>query len=254
MTTVLVVGATGGIGHLVVREALREGYDVRALVRSREKAARLLPDQADVIVGDVTDPQTLAPAVDGVDAVILTLGSSPQESAEEIDYGGVRNILSALGGRRVRVVLMTAIGLTSRAGGYGNLLDWKRRSERLVRASGLPHTVVRPGWFDDNGPDEHRLIGLQGDTRRSGTPRDGAVSRDQIAQVLVHAVGLESAVNKTFELIAGPGPATENFDALFAGLESDRPGSLDGVRDLENMPLDAEPAAVRRDLAEAADH
>ncbi|MET4060427.1 uncharacterized protein YbjT (DUF2867 family) [Arthrobacter sp. UYP6] len=252
MTTILVVGGTGGIGHLVVAEALREGYTTRALVRNRAKASRLLPDDAHVVVADVTRPETLPPAVEGVNAVILTLGSERAEEAERVDYGGVRNVLAALGGRRVRVVLMTAVGLTGRAGSFGQLLDWKRRSERLVRASGQPYTIVRPGWFDYNDAGQHRLVALQGDPRHTGTPADGAVARRQIAQVLVHAVGSDEAVNKTLELISETGPATIDFDEFFAPLERDPQGSLDGVRDARNMPLDQEPAAVRHDLAAVA--
>jgi len=41
--------------------------------------------------------------------------------------------------------------------------DWKRRAERLVRPSGLPYTIVRPGWFDYNKADEHQLVFLQGE-------------------------------------------------------------------------------------------
>jgi hypothetical protein len=38
--------------------------------------------------------------------------------------------------------------------------DWKRRSERFLRASWLPYTTVRTGWFDYNAPDQHRLCFL----------------------------------------------------------------------------------------------
>ncbi len=62
--TVLVVGATGSIGRLVVEEAIRQGYTTRALVRDAGKARRL-PSAADVIVGDVTRPDTLPAAVAG---------------------------------------------------------------------------------------------------------------------------------------------------------------------------------------------
>jgi len=51
--TVLVVGSTGSIGHLVVEEAVRQGYVVRALVRTPSKARRF-PAQVEVIPGDVT--------------------------------------------------------------------------------------------------------------------------------------------------------------------------------------------------------
>jgi uncharacterized protein YbjT (DUF2867 family) len=178
--TVLVVGATGSVGHLVVEEAIRQGCTVRALVRNRGKG-RELPPETRVVVGDVARPDTLLDAVAGVDAVVFTLGSdgAGKVGAESIDYGGVRNVLRALGKRTARIVLMTAIGVTNRTGADNRATeahDWKRRSERLVRVSGLPYTIVCPGWFDYNHPDQHRLMLLQGDTRQSGDPSDGVVS------------------------------------------------------------------------------
>jgi uncharacterized protein YbjT (DUF2867 family) len=52
--------------------------------------------------------------------------------------------------------------------GVGQLLDWKRRSVRLVRASGAPYTIVRPGWFDHVAPGDGRLVFEQGDTGNGG--------------------------------------------------------------------------------------
>lgn len=255
-TAVLVVGATGSIGRLVVEEATRHGYATRALARDPEKARRLLPE-TEVIVGDVTRPETLSRAVDGVDAVVFTLGSdgAGKIGAETVDYGGVRNVLNALGSRTARIALMTSIGVTNRAGAYNRSTeahDWKRRSERLVRASGMPYTIVRPGWFDYNGPDEHRLVLLQGDTRLAGDPSDGVIARRQIAEVLVRSLGSDQALRKTFELVATIGRAPEDFDALFAPLEEDARGALDGVHDVANMPLDDEPQRVRDDLEAVA--
>ena len=250
--TVLVVGATGSIGRLVVEEALREGHAVRALVRTADKA-RQLPHEAQVVLGDVTQPDTLPGAVDCVDAIVFTLGSdgAGKVGAENIDYGGVRNVLRALGSRKARIALMTAIGVTNRIGAYNRSTeahDWKRRSERLVRASGLPYTIVRPGWFDYNGPNEHRLVLLQGDTRQAGNSNDGVIARSQIAEVLVRSLGSDHALRKTFELIATTGPAPNDFDALFAPLDADPQGALDGVRDMANQPLEDEPDRVRHDL------
>jgi len=255
---VLVVGATGSIGRLVVDEALRQGYAVRALVRNPRTAGQLRP-AAQVVIGDVTRPETLAGAVDGVDAIVVTLGSdgAGKTAAESVDYGGVRNVLSALGSRKARIALMTSIGVTNRTGAYNRsteVHDWKRRSERLLRASGLPYTVVRPGWFDYNGPDEHRLVLLQGDRRQAGDPSDGGVARRQIAEVLVRSLGSDQALRKTFELIAAAGSAPRDFDALFAPLDADPPGALDGVRDLANMPLADEPQKVRDELAAVRVH
>jgi uncharacterized protein YbjT (DUF2867 family) len=254
--SLLVVGATGSIGRLVVEEALAQGHAVRALVHTAAKAENI-SSMAQVVVGDVTRPETLGPAVEGVDAIVLTLGADGlgRAGAEQVSYGGVRHVLAALKSRRARIALMTAIGVTGRLGSYNRTTeahDWKRRSERLLRASGLPYTIARPGWFDYNAPDQHRIVLLQGDRRRAGDPSDGVIARRQIAQVLVHSLTSDRALRKTFELIAEKGAETDDFDALFAGLDADPEGALDGVRDELNMPLADEPKRVRDDLGQAS--
>jgi hypothetical protein len=91
--TVLVVGATGSIGRLVVAEALRQGHSVRALVRDLARG-RALPQDAQVVVGDLTRAETLAAAVEGITAVVFTHGSSGggKAGAEQVDYGAVRTL------------------------------------------------------------------------------------------------------------------------------------------------------------------
>lgn len=251
--TVLVVGATGSVGRLVVAEAMAAGFSTRALVRDEAKARQVLPAGAEIIVGDVTQPATLAAAVDGVDAVVLTLGADGggAAGAETVSYGGVRNVLAAIGDRTVRIALMTAIGVTDRVGAYNRSTqshDWKRRSERLLRVSGHPYTIVRPGWFDYNTPAQHQLTLLQGDTRHAGNPSDGVIARRQIGQVLVDCLTTPAAVGKTFELVAEDGAGQTDLGPLFAALDADSADSPDAVHDQANMPLDDEPQRVRDDL------
>jgi uncharacterized protein YbjT (DUF2867 family) len=252
--TVLVIGSTGSIGRLVVEEAAHAGYRVRALVRSPDRA-KGLPAGVQAVVGDVTHPESLSDAVQDVDAVVFTHGSNGSRAdMEAVDYGGVRNVLTALGDQPARLALMTLIGITNRDGSYNRSTegpDWKRRSERLVRTSGRAYTIVRPGWFDYSAPDEQLPVFLQGDLRRSGGPSDGAISRRQIAQVLVASLGTDAANRKTFELVAEQGGAPSDLDPLFAALDPDQPNALDGVRDEDNMPLADEPARVRDDYLEA---
>lgn len=247
--TLLVIGATGSIGALVVDEGARAGFRVRALTR---RGGTRFPDGVETVRGDLTDAASLTSAVDGVDAVVFTHGThGSADGYRDVDYGGVRNVLAALGGRPVRIALMTAIGVTDVAGSYNRSTrahDWKRRSERLVRASGNEYTIVRPGWFDYNDDDQHLLHLLQGDTRHAGNSSDGVIARRQIAQVLVAALSSDAAVRKTFELVAERGPAQPDLDPVFAALDGDPADGIDGVRDADNLPLAKEPAAVRADL------
>lgn len=240
---ILVVGATGSIGRHVVGEALRQGHKVRALVRNAAKHG--LPGEVDIVVGDLTRQDTLVPAVQGIDAVIFTHGTyGSADAGTSVDYGGVRNVMLALGSQKARVALMTTLGSTDRKGAH----DSKRRGERMVRASGRPYTIIRPGWFDHQAADELQLVLRQGDRIHTGSPADGVVSRRQIAQALVTSLTSDAADHKTFELVAKAGPETTDFEQLFATADADPVGSVDGVHDEQNMPIDQEPAHILADL------
>ena len=244
---VLIVGATGSIGRPAVAEALRQGYTVRALVRDRVKAERQLPTEAEIVVGDLTRPEKLDAAVDGIGAIVFTDGSTTREAdVREIDYAGVANILAALRGRRARIALMTAVGTTRPGAAYA---AWKRRGERLVRGSGNDYTIVRPGWFDYNDANQRRIVMRQGDTAQSGSPADGVIARDEIARVLIDSLSAEAANRKTLELAAERGSEQDDLTPVFAALRPDDPAALDGVLDTNTVPVEQEPARFRDDLA-----
>ena len=82
---VLVVGATGSVGQLVVAEALQAGYRVRALVRDRARAEESLPPRTVMVVGDLTEPASLPAAVEGVDGIVFTHGASGETAAREVN-------------------------------------------------------------------------------------------------------------------------------------------------------------------------
>lgn len=110
-THVLVVGATGSIGRLAVDEAIRQGYAVRALVRNPLQT-RFDP-RAEVFQGDLTNVASLREALVDIDGVVFTMGAYDGPCmVEKVDYGAVRNTLLALNGRKARIALMTAIGVT----------------------------------------------------------------------------------------------------------------------------------------------
>ena len=115
-----------------------------------------------------------------------------------------------------------------------------------MRASGLPYVIVRPGWFDMAGS-SCRLVLLQGDRQRTGTPRDGAVAREQIAAVLVAGLDAGGPPGHTFGMVVEPGVERPPV-ALLAAVDPYLPVSLDGVHDEANMPMAAEPEQVTADL------
>jgi uncharacterized protein YbjT (DUF2867 family) len=241
---VLVIGATGSIGRLVVARLSELGDHPRALTRDARRARRVLDPSTEIVGGDLTDPAGLSGALDGVAAVVMVHGARyGSGDYEAVDYGAVPALLTALAGRSVRVALMTSIGVTSHGGSPRELLDWKHRGERLLRVSGLPYTVVRPGWFDaGNGQEQHI------DLRQGDRSEYGPVRREHVAEVLVQALRTPSAVGRTVEVFSTEGSPVSDWPGAFAAATADRPGSLDGAEDQAGVPLDGEPERFRRDL------
>jgi nucleoside-diphosphate-sugar epimerase len=151
----LVVGATGGTGRLIVGEALARGYDVAALVRSPEKAAAL--KGATLIAGDARDETTLRQALDGRNAVISALGTpaSPFRQVTLLSTA-TRALVSAMKiAHASRLVCITGIGAGDSSGHGGfffdniilplllrNVYADKNRQEAIVRNSGLDWILV----------------------------------------------------------------------------------------------------------------
>ena len=169
---ILVIGATGGTGRLIISQALARGYDVTALVRSREKGDGL--KGAKFIVGDVRDEKVLREALKGRDAVVSALGT-PASPFSEVTLLSVatRALVRAMKAENVpRLVCITGMGAGDSAGHGGVLFDKlifplllrkvyadKNRQETIIRDSGLGWVLIRPAVLNDKpGRDTIRAL------------------------------------------------------------------------------------------------
>ena len=186
----LVVGATGGVGQLVVAKLLAAGYRVRAATRSSARARDVLgaSDALEIVEADLRNlpglrAQRLAA---GVDAAVCCVGTTAFPSArwkdnsgpEQTDFVGVRNLVEVVAeevkeregsasGKSgssssgsssfARFVLVSSVGVsrTDRMPflilNLFGVLKYKRMGEEALIASGLPRTILRPGRLTD-GP------------------------------------------------------------------------------------------------------
>lgn len=111
--TTLVTGATGLVGFHVVDALARRGRRARALVRSEEKGRRILGNRAELAVGDVTDPASLAAAMTGVDVVYHAAGHPEQwmrdpSIFDRVNVGGTENVVRACLDAGVRRLVYTS--------------------------------------------------------------------------------------------------------------------------------------------------
>lgn len=99
---VLVAGATGETGRIVVRKLLLRGYRVRVLVRNLYSSTLdLLGTGVSYVKGDLSDHDALLDCVGDVDKIICAVGPTIEQTAEEVDFRGISNLISAFQDSRV---------------------------------------------------------------------------------------------------------------------------------------------------------
>jgi uncharacterized protein YbjT (DUF2867 family) len=151
---VLVIGATGRTGLLIVEAALARDFVVTVLAR-RTEALGALRSRFSVVQGDVLDAAAVLQAVTGKDAVLCALGPD-QGSPPTLCSEGTRNLMSAMqaqGVRRLVCITGALIGHPQQRLGWlyrrmrarlGTSTQDRQLQERLVQDSGLDWTLVRP--------------------------------------------------------------------------------------------------------------
>ena len=158
---VAVAGGTGFVGGAIARELATRGHHV--VVLSHRKTVGDSGSTLEYRPADVTRPESLAAALAGVDALVISLAfrNSPIEAPrrgqtfELVDAAGTEALAAAArtGGVR-RLVYMSGAGAAPDAARHWFRAKW--RAEEAVRASGIVYTIFRPSWI--YGPDRKSVV------------------------------------------------------------------------------------------------
>jgi putative NADH-flavin reductase len=185
-----VFGATGGTGRQVVEQALVAGHHVTALVRDPAKLD-LTHAALTVKRGNVLEPEDVFNAVSGADAAVVSLGNTAN-NPEGVVAKGTANVVAAMQKSGVaRLIVVTSLGVGESkdqvpfafkalmATVLRKAMQDKEDQEKIVKASGLDWTIVRPGGLTD-GP-------RSGQYRYGIDPKivAGQVSRADVAEFVL---------------------------------------------------------------------
>jgi len=160
----LVIGATGGTGLQLVEQALAQGHEVTAFVRNPARLS-LRHEKLRVVQGDVLQPASLTPAMQGQDAVLCALGHKRFLGPSRILSQGTANILNAMQNANVpRFICESSLALGNSAGRGGLVATFflyplilpfyvwdKLWQEKLIEESDVDWVIVRPAALT-NGP------------------------------------------------------------------------------------------------------
>lgn len=210
---VAVIGAHGKVARHLLGILAGRGDHARGVIRNPEHAADLESLGAEVVICDI-EHEELTAAVAGVDAVAFAAGAGPGSGPERkrtVDYGGAVKLIEACKANGIRRYLMvSSIGAQdpeSASGSFRAYLQAKADADRELIASGLEHTIVRPGSLtDDPGTGRIDL-----NTELGG---GGKIPRDDVAAVLAEALIVPGTIGKVFECFSGDVPIPEAVRAL----------------------------------------
>lgn len=283
--TILVTGATGTIGSILVEKLAAAGAPARALVRSLEKAEGIERLGLEAVLGDLDKPETLKPALEGIEKVFLLSAPDPRQAELQ------SNLVQAAKASGVRhIVKLSVIGIGSGLESI-SLGRLHRQTEEEIERSGMQYTHLRPNGFMQNNLRFAGTIKSQGvfyapygetkvsdvDARdvasvaHSTLTEDGhegkvyeitgpeALSYDDMAREFSSALGhevryVEVPVETAREAMVGMGMQTWLVDALVELFNFYRDGRADQVTDTVREVTGREPitfAQFARDYAGA---
>jgi uncharacterized protein YbjT (DUF2867 family) len=206
---ILVVGATGMVGGVIVDRLLDHGKRVRVLVRSPAAAESLYARGVETMPGDLKDRASLDRACAGVDVVITTANSASRggdDNPETVEEQGNRNLVDAARAAHVRHFVFTS-ALGSALDSPVPFLRGKAAAEQYLTASGLNYTILMPNLFMEiwcpNIVGRAVLAGQPVTLLGEGTRRHSMISAADVAAFAVAAAGKELAYNRVL-VLGGP--------------------------------------------------
>lgn len=214
-----VAGATGETGRRIVKELVQRGIPVRAMVRDLEKGRAVLPREADLVVGDVLQPDSLKTAIGDSTVVFCATGATPSfdpTTPYKVDYEGTKNLVDVAKQLGIQHFVMVSSLCVSQFFHPLNLfwliLVWKKRAEEYLQTSGLTYTIVRPGGLKNEDNSDGIVMS------KADSLFEGSIPRTKVAQVCVEAPFQAAARNQVVEIVANPETAVQPFETLFANV------------------------------------
>ena len=203
---ILIVGATGTLGRQVVRRALDEGYRVRCLVRNPRKASFLREWGAELVPGNLCQPQSLPSALEGVSAIIdaATARATDSLSVKQVDWEGKVALIQAAKAAGIERFIFFSILDAEK---YSNvpLMEIKRCTELFLSEAGMNYTILRPCGFMQGLIGQYAIPILDGQAVWV-TGESSAIAymdTQDIAKFAVRALSVPAVEKQTYPIV-GP--------------------------------------------------
>jgi uncharacterized protein YbjT (DUF2867 family) len=191
MKRVLVAGATGYLGHYVVKAFKKQGYWVRALTRSADKLENLRDDVDEAFIGEVTDPASLDGICQDIDIVFSSIGITKQKdnlTYMDVDYQGNKNLLEEAKKEGVSKFIYISVFNAEKMRNLKGI-QAKLKFTEALKDSGLNYLIVNPnGFFSDMLEYLNMAQQGRGYVFGSGDNKINPIHGEDLAEFCVNAV------------------------------------------------------------------
>ena len=207
---VLIVGANGHLGHVVVETALENDYQVRAADTKTDRLDSMKHSGLEKVQVDITKKETLTPLMNGVMGVISTVGlwrENPPNTFDSVDRQGNINLFEVAVQKGVKKAVYVSL-LNAEKARKAKVMLAKRAVERFLEDSNLDYTVFRPSGLFHDFVEVFKPQILKGKVRGlgSGSLIMQPLSPKDLSRCMVSALNNPNASRTIFD-IGGP----ENF-------------------------------------------
>jgi uncharacterized protein YbjT (DUF2867 family) len=211
---VVIAGGHGQVALRLGRLLAEAGHRVRGIVRNPDHAPDLEAAGVEPVVADMEREASLAPYVQGADAVVFAAGAGPGSGPERkrtVDLGAAVKLAEAAREANARRYLMvSSIGAHDPASAGEQMrpyLEAKAAADEAVAASGLDVTIVRPGNLTDEPGTGKVEVHADAGHR-------GPIPRDDVAATLAACLDEPATIGTTFELFSGDTPIAQALRGL----------------------------------------
>ncbi|MFI1588560.1 SDR family oxidoreductase [Streptomyces halstedii] len=210
--SIVVTGATGALGRLVVEHLLATvpAERITAVVRDKEKAAEVAARGVEIRVADYDRPETLADAFRAGDRVLLISGS-------EVGRRVAQHTAVIDAAKTAGVAQLAYTGILGGPDADFLLAAEHKETERLILASGLPHTFLRNGWYTENYTANLAPVLAHGAVvGNAGDGRIASASRADFAAAAVAVLTGEGHLGAAYELSGDTAWSLDEYAAQVA--------------------------------------
>ncbi|WP_430790680.1 SDR family oxidoreductase [Virgibacillus flavescens] len=201
---VLVAGANGTTGRLLIENLKKDGHEAYAMVRKEEQKSDMEKLGGIPVVADLESD--VGHAVKGMDVVMFAAGSGSKTGPDKttsVDRDGAINLMKSTEKFGIKkFVILSSFGAGRELGepeegneGMHHYLKMKKEADEYLKSTELDYTIVRPGGLTNDASTSKIQVGE--------TVERGSIPRADVAKTMIAAIQEPNAYHKAFEMISG---------------------------------------------------